>query len=150
MAGWDLDTPREVDMIQGACLLLRREALDQVGLLDEDYFIYSEEVDLCHRLRQRGWKVYWVPQAQVIHYGGQSTRQVAADMFLRLYQGKVLYFRKHHGRLAAQAYKLILLIAALARLLLSPLAWLERPPLRQQHLALADHYRRLVMALPEM
>ncbi len=150
MAGWDLDTPREVDMIQGACLLLRREALDQVGLLDEDYFIYSEEVDLCHRLRQRGWKVYWVPQAQVIHYGGQSTQQVAADMFLRLYQGKVLYFRKHHGRLAVQAYKLILLIAALARLSLSPLAWLERPPLRQQHLARADHYRRLVMALPEM
>lgn len=147
-AGWDPNTPREVDVVQGACLILRREALDQVGLLDEDYFIYSEEVDLCHRLRQHGWKVCWVPQATVMHYGGQSTQQVAAEMFLRLYQGKLLYFRKHHGWLAAQVYKLILLAAALTRLLLSPLALLERPPQRQQHLVLAGHYRRLVRALP--
>jgi GT2 family glycosyltransferase len=150
MAGWDLNTPREVDMVPGACLILSRDALDQVGLLDEDYFIYSEEVDLCYRLRRAGWRLYWLPQAVVIHYGGQSTRQMAAAMFLRLYQGKVLYFRKHHGRLAAQLYKLILLIAALARLLLSPLVWLVRPPQRHQHLALASHYRRLVRALPGM
>jgi len=148
MAGWDLNTPREVNVVQGACLILRREALDQVGWLDEDYFIYSEEVDLCHRLRQHGWQVYWVPQAVVVHYGGQSTRQMAAAMFLCLYQGKIIYFRKHHGWLAAQVYKLILLAAALTRLLLSPLAWLERPPQRQQHLALVGHYRRLVMMLP--
>jgi N-acetylglucosaminyl-diphospho-decaprenol L-rhamnosyltransferase len=150
MAGWDLNTPREVDMVPGACLILSRDALDQVGLLDEDYFIYSEEVDLCYRLRQAGWRLYWLPQAVVIHYGGQSTRQMAAAMFLHLYQGKVLYFRKHHGQPAAQLYKLILLIAALARLLLSPLAWLVRPPQRHQHLALASHYRRLVRALPGM
>jgi N-acetylglucosaminyl-diphospho-decaprenol L-rhamnosyltransferase len=124
--------------------------LDQVGLLDKDYFIYSEEVDLCYRLRRAGWRLYWLPQAVVIHYGGQSTRQMAAAMFLLLYQGKVLYFRKHHGQPAVQLYKLILLVAALARLLLSPLAWLERPPQRHQHLALAGHYRRLVRALPEM
>ncbi len=148
MARWDLAMPREVDVVQGACMILRREALDQVGLLDEDYFIYSEEVDLCHRLRRHGWKVYWVPQAVVVHHGGQSTQQVAAEMFLRLYQGKVLYFRKHHGCLVAQVYKLILLAAALGRLLVSPLAWLERPRRRQQHLMLAGHYRRLMRALP--
>jgi len=147
MASWDLETAREVDVVQGACLILRREALDQVGWLDEDYFIYSEEVDLCHRLRQHGWSVYWVPQAVVMHYGGQSTQQVATEMFLRLYQSKLLYFRKHHGWLATEVYKLILLAAALTRLLLSPLAWLERPPQRQRHLVLAGHYRRLVRAL---
>jgi hypothetical protein len=150
MARWDPDTPKEVDVVQGACVILRREALGQVGCLDEDYFIYSEEVDLCRRLRQRGWKVYWVPQAMVVHYGGQSTRQMAAAMFLCLYQSKILYFRKHHGWSMAQVYKLILLAAALARLVLSPLAWLERPPWRQQHLALAGHYRRLVRSLPRM
>lgn len=150
MAGWDLDAPREVDMVPGSCLMLRREALDQVGVLDEDYFIYSEEVDLCHRLRGHGWEIYWVPQAVVMHYGGQSTQQVAAEMFLRLYQGKVLYFRKHHGWLAAQLYKLILLAAALARLLLIPLAWLQRPPRRQQHLTLAGYYWQLVRILPEI
>lgn len=148
MKRWLLESHREVDIVQGACMILRREALDQVGLLDEDYFIYSEEVDFCHRLRQRDWKVYWVPQAVVVHYGSQSTRQMAAAMFLRLYQGKVLYFRKHYGWLAAQLYKLILLAAALARLLLGPLAWLEHPPQRQRYLALAGHYRRLIRALP--
>jgi len=150
MASWGLDRPREVDVLQGACLILRREALDQVGLLDEDYFIYTEEVDLCQRLRHQGWKAYWLPQAAVVHYGGQSTQQVAAQMFLSLYQTKLLYFRKNHGRRAAQLYKLILLAATLTRLLLSPVAWLERSPQRRRHLILAGHYGRLLLALPKM
>jgi N-acetylglucosaminyl-diphospho-decaprenol L-rhamnosyltransferase len=148
MAAWDRERPREVDVVQGACLMLRREAVYQVGLLDEDYFIYSEEVDLCRRLRQHGWNVHWVPQAIVVHHGGQSTRQVPATMFLRLYQSKILYFRKHQGRLAASLYKLILLAAAVARLMLACWAWLERPPKRQEHLILARYYRRLVTAVP--
>ncbi|MFQ5596281.1 MAG: glycosyltransferase family 2 protein [Anaerolineae bacterium] len=147
MAGWDPETPRPVEVIQGACLLLRRAALEQIGLLDEGYFIYSEEVDLCYRLRRAGWRLYWLPAARVVHYGGQSTQQVAAEMFLRLYRGKLLYFRKNHGRLAAQLYKLILLAAALARLALAPLAWLERSPRRRRHLALAGRYGRLLRAL---
>lgn len=150
MTDWSLDSPRAVDVIQGACLILRRTALDQVGLLDEDYFIYSEEVDLCFRLQKAGWQLHYVPRAKVVHYGGQSTQQVAAEMFLRLYQGKLIFFRKHRGWLAGQAYKLVLLAAAVARLLLSPLAWFESPSHRQQHLTLANNYWRLMMALPRM
>jgi hypothetical protein len=150
MNEWDPSVPRRVDVLQGACLLLRRTALDQVGLFDEDYFMYSEEMDLCYRLGQAGWCLYWAPEAKVIHYGGQSTRQVAMDMFLRLYQSKLLYFRKHHGWLAAQLYKLILAAAAVARLSLSPLAWLERSPRRQRHLTLAGYYLRLLKAFPEL
>jgi hypothetical protein len=71
-------------------------------------------------------------------------------MFLQLYQGKIRYFRKHYGWPAAQAYKLILLAAALARLAISPLAWLEAAPRRQEHLRLAGHYRRLLFTLPGM
>jgi hypothetical protein len=131
-------------------LLLRREALNQVGLLDENYFIYSEEVDLCYRLQKAGWRLYWAPQAEVIHYGGQSTQQVAAEMFMRLYESKLIFIRKHHGWLAGRIYKLILLITALVRLLVSPFAWLERPPRRQLHLTLANRYWQLVRALPGM
>lgn len=147
MADWSMNTPREIDAALGACLILRREALDKVGLLDEDYFIYSEEIDLCYRLRRTGWHIYWVPQAKVTHYGGQSTQQVASEMFVRLYQGKVVYFRKHHGWLYARLYKLILLTTALARLAASPLAWLERAPQRQRHLVLAGCYWRLLGSL---
>lgn len=150
MADWSLETSREVDALLGACLILRREALDRVGLLDEDYFMYSEEIDLCYRLRQGGWRVYWVPVSKVIHYGGQSTQQVGSKMFLHLYKSKVLYFRKHYGRLRAFIYKLILLAASLLRLVISPLAWLERQPRRQQHLALSRNYLWLMVALPGM
>lgn len=150
MTDWDPDKHRAVDTVQGACLILRCEVLGQIGLFDDEYFIYSEEVDLCFRLRQAGWRLYWVPQAQVVHYGGQSTQQVAAEMFLKLYQGKIIFFRKHYGRLAAAAYKLLLSAASLARLAISPLAWLERPPQCQQHLTLSDHYSRLLLKLPGM
>jgi GT2 family glycosyltransferase len=148
MRHWDVQSVREVDVVQGAAMILRRDVLAQIGLMDEGYFMYSEEVDLCDRVREAGWRIYWVPQAQVVHYGGQSTRQAAREMFLRLYEGKLLYFRKRHGRSAARLYKLVLLAAALVRLTLTPLAWLGRSPNRQQYLTLAGYYRQLVLDLP--
>ncbi len=150
MEQWPQDRPREVDTIQGACLIVRREVIDQVGLLDDAYFMYSEEVDWCLRIRRAGWQLYWVPQAQVIHYGGQSTRQVAVTMFLQLYRAKLLYFRKHDGRLAGWLYKLILLAASLLRVLLTPIALLLRPAHHRDHLTLAGRYSRLILALPRM
>ncbi len=148
MKQWSPDTIQEVDVLMGACLILRCETFRQVGFLDEDYFIYSEEVDLCYRVQQAGWRLYWVPQAQIIHYGGQSTQLVAQEMFLRLYQGKIIYFRKHYGRLAVQIYKLILYAASLWRLALTPLIFFEEPSQRQQHLNLSTNYWRLIGALP--
>ncbi len=150
MKSWNLDEPREVEVVQGASLMLRREALDQVGVLDEDYFMYTEEVDLCDRLSKADWHLYWVPKSQIVHYGGQSTQQVAEEMFLSLYQTKLLYFRKNHGRSAALVYKMILLIVSLARIVLSPLALLKKPPERDKYLILAGHYLCLFKKLPGM
>jgi GT2 family glycosyltransferase len=150
MRQWNVSTPRKVDVLQGACLLLRRAALDELGLFDEDYFMYSEEVDLCQRLRRAGWSLYWMPQAKVMHYGGQSTQQAAAEMFLHLYRSKLLYFRKHHSRLTALAYKLTLAAAALARVSLSPLAWLVRRRQRQRDLILVSRYLHLLRMLPQL
>ena len=150
MQDWDVSVPREVESTLGACLLVQRSVLAQIGLLDEDYFMYSEEIDLCVRARKAGWQIWWVPQAQVIHYGGQSTRQVAVTMFLTLYEGKVKYFRKHLGRAKTQLYKSVLMGATLARLSLSPVVLLERDERRQRHLHLARAYGRLLSALPRM
>jgi GT2 family glycosyltransferase len=147
---WETDRAQVVDMLIGACLLLRTDVLDQIGLLDEDFFMYSEEVDLCYRVQRAGWHLFWVPQANVVHFGGQSTQQVPTEMFLNLYQGKINYFRKHDGWLAAQLYKLILVIASLIRLVLAPFTIFERSSVRQKHLTLVDRYRRLVLALPRM
>lgn len=147
---WETNQPQEVDVLGGACLLLRKEVLEQVGFLDEDYFIYSEEVDLCYRIQRAGWRIYWVPQAEVVHFGGQSTQQVPTEMFLNLYHSNIKYFRKHYGWSAAQLYKLILGIAALSRLILAPFVIFEHSSRRQKHLTLVDRYWRLILALHRM
>jgi hypothetical protein len=150
MAQWSSDQPRAVDAVLGACLIVRQATLDQVGALDPAYFMYSEEIDLCYRIRRAGWRIYWVPQAKIVHYGGQSTRQVAASMFIQLYRSKVLFFRKNQGRWAAVVYKLVLLAVTIPRLVLTPLAWLEPREKREPHLTLANHYWSLLWALPSL
>lgn len=148
MNRWSLNQAREVDILKGACLLIRRKALNELGLLDEGYFMYSEEYDFCTRLTQSGWHLYWIPNAEVIHFGGQSTQQVAEEMFLRLYEGKIMYFRKHQSNLSGVVYKFILCLAALARLVLTPLTIFEQPTKRRHHLDLSHNYRQLLISLP--
>jgi GT2 family glycosyltransferase len=150
MSRWQTDAARPVGVLKGACMILRREALNQAGLMDEDYFMYTEEVDLCYRFHQSGWPLYWVPQAKVVHFGGQSIEQVPDEMFLLLYKTKIIYFRKHYGGLASLAFKLVILAAILPRVLLGSLAWLKRAEAREQYLRLARNYQRLLAALPGM
>ena len=145
---WQARQPLTVDMAQGACLMLRREALRKVGRLDERFFMYTEEVDLCLRLRNAGWRIHWVPSAVVTHYGGQSTSQSSEAMFLELYRSKILFFRKHYGRAAAAIYKGILTAASLTRLALTPVAALVDRSKSARTAALAGNYLRLIRAMP--
>jgi GT2 family glycosyltransferase len=130
--------------------VLRRRALDEVGLLDEDYFMYTEEVDLCFRLRRAGWEIFWLPAAKVLHWGGQSTRQWRAEMFLRLYESKVIFFRKRHGRLAALAYKLILALAAVPRVVVGGLRPRRGSATGSSFQDLAPDYLLLLKSLPSL
>jgi hypothetical protein len=150
MHTWDTSQPREVDVLQGAALALRKNILDEIGYLDADYFMFSEEVDLCWRIQRAGWSLHWVPASRVVHYGGQSTQQVAEKMFLQLYLGKLKYFRKHYGPGAGIVYKMILLLASVARLLATPLAFFQKPAQRERNFLLAHYYQRLLWALPRM
>ncbi len=150
MHTWDKQSPREVDVIQGAALLLRKSVLDKIGSLDSSYFMYSEEVDLCVRIQKAGWRLYWAPASQVVHYGGQSTNQVAGEMFEHLYSSKVLFFRKHYGQLSAEMYKFILLITILPRILLTPLARLQTAEKQQRSQQMGRRYRQLLKTLPKM
>lgn len=150
MSAWDPACTREVDSIQGACMLIRKTALDQVGLFDSSYFMYTEEIDLCYRLHQGGWSLFWVPESKVVHFGGQSTRKAASKMFLSLYQTKVQFFRKHYGKLAAILYKLILFFASLVRIILSPLVLFQKGPLQERNRYLSTRYMELIVALGRM
>jgi GT2 family glycosyltransferase len=146
-AHWNPNEVREVDVLQGASLILRKEVLDQVGLFDEDYFMYTEEVDLCFRVKNAGWHLFWVPQSEVIHYGGQSTQQAATEMFISLYQTKLLFFKKHYSWFDVQLYKLVLSIASIVRLLLTPFALVMLHVDREKQLTLAKNYQRLLQDL---
>ncbi|NIV29348.1 MAG: glycosyltransferase [Anaerolineae bacterium] len=145
-ADWDPQISRLVDVIIGACLLLRRTALEQVGLLDENYFMYTEEVDLCYRLAQAGWELWWVPQASVTHHGGASSKQVAEEMYIQLYRSKVRFYRKFGGGFRVTRYKFLLRIAYMARLAIAALGARFSTSLRAQ----AHLFRRLLAELPEM
>jgi GT2 family glycosyltransferase len=142
--------PRRVEVIAGACFLLRQEAVATTGLFDEEYFIYSEEIDLCDRLQERGWELHWVPEAVVSHLGGQSTRQVADRMFVELYRSKVKFFRKRRGRLSAWLYKVVLLQAGLVRYGLGKLMTVLPLRRRNEWIEAGRQYGLLLGELPSL
>ena len=94
--------PREVDYVEGACLLARRQAIDAVGGMDEGYFMYSEEVDWCMAMRKAGWQVWYQPDAEIIHHGGASSRNRRPEREADLYRSRVRFFRKWYGAAAAR------------------------------------------------
>ncbi|MBM4467019.1 MAG: glycosyltransferase family 2 protein, partial [Chloroflexi bacterium] len=96
------DEIQEVDWVTGACLLARRKTVEEVGLLDEGFFMYSEELDWCRRAKERGWKVVYLPTARVIHHGAQSSEQVKSFQHIQFQRSKIRYFRKHHGSWQAE------------------------------------------------
>lgn len=105
MADVPPDQAQDVDWLNGAALLLRSEALAAVGGFDERFFMYSEEIDLCRRLRAAGGVVHFTPAAEVIHHEGRSSEQVVAARHLRFVRSRVRYFRKHRGRAAAASVR---------------------------------------------
>jgi GT2 family glycosyltransferase len=98
LSAWPLEKTGEVDQLGGSCLLLRRRALDVVGLLDERFFVYFEEVDLCRRLWNAGWRVRYVYEATIVHVGGQSSKTDRASSLRYRYRSLFGFYRKHHSR----------------------------------------------------
>ena len=92
------EAPFAIDHPLGACILARPEVFEQVGLLDERFFMYAEEVDWCYRARQAGWAIWQVPRARVTHVGGAATSQFRSRMLIALYQSRLRFFRKHYSR----------------------------------------------------
>ena len=105
----DVGGTEYVDWVVGAALMVRRSALDQVGGFDEGFFMYSEEVDWCRRAADTGWRMAYLPAAQVIHYEGKSSEQVVSARHIRFQTSRVRYFRKHRGLAAAEMLRVCLL-----------------------------------------
>lgn len=98
MTGISDDEACETDWVSGAALLTRRETIEQVGLFDEDYFIYAEDVDWCYRMKQAGWRVVYFPSAHILHHIGRATRKIAFRMTYERHRSMWLFYRKHYSR----------------------------------------------------
>jgi N-acetylglucosaminyl-diphospho-decaprenol L-rhamnosyltransferase len=127
---------QDVDWVVGAALVVRREVLAQVGGFDEGYFMYSEELDLCRRIKEAGWQIVYLPTAQIIHHEGKSSEQVVAARHIRFQTSKVRYFRKFHGPSQAEALRVFILASFAVEWLLEACKWLlgSRRPLRRERM----------------
>jgi GT2 family glycosyltransferase len=105
---FDHDTVYEAEFVMGACMFVRRDAVDDVGPADESFFLFSEETDWCYRFRQAGWKVLFYPGAEVVHVGGASH---GGRMFKENVRGHLHFLAKHHGGREAERARQLLLWA---------------------------------------
>ena len=108
-----------IDFPLGACIVVRRSAADVAGLLDEGYFMYSEEVDWCRRIRGAGWAIWCLPTAEVVHYGGQSTGQQPGRMFVELHRSRSRYYRRHHRPAFRRVAQLLTRLGVLKEVLIA-------------------------------
>jgi len=118
------DVIQDVDWITGAAMFARGEVIDEVGLMDEGFFMYSEELDWCRRFREAGWRVVYLPTAQVVHHVGKSSEQVVAARHIHFQTSKVRYFRKYHGALAAEILRWYLLASYACQIVVEGAKWL--------------------------
>jgi len=89
--------PFPIDHPLGAALMVRRAVIDEVGLLDESFFMYCEEIDWCLRIKEAGWRILCVPRAEIVHHVGQSTRQFRDEMYVELHRSRYRLYQKHYG-----------------------------------------------------
>lgn len=109
-------TVREVNWISSASIVVRRTAIEKIGLIDEEYFIYSDETDWQYRLWRAGWKIYYLPNVTTVHYGGGSF-QPGGRRYTLVYRGRMLFARKHYGFLYSLMQRMLFGAAAVARTL---------------------------------
>lgn len=117
MTWWERNDIREVDVVTGCFMLVRREAIKQVGMMDERFFMYAEETDWCYQFKHAGWKVMFAPVGEIIHFSGQSTRQIQGDMLVQQRISILQFIRKHQGN---PKYRLACFLVAFSSMIRIP------------------------------
>jgi hypothetical protein len=136
----------DVDWVQGCALVARRDVYAQIGPLDPGYVMYSEELDWCRRAKSAGWRVVYVGDARITHYGGKSSEQVQAHRHIYFQQSKIRYFRKFHGPAAAFALRVFLLLSYMVQIVQESVKALigHKRPMRRARIAT---YLQVIRAL---
>jgi GT2 family glycosyltransferase len=133
LAYWPQDSQRPVDILTGCFWLIRREALAQVGLLDENFFMYGEDMDWSKRFWSSGWQVVFVPSSEAIHYGGASSSNSPVRFYIERQRADLQYWKKHHSDLAVLCYFLISCLHLALRAIGYSIAALLKKPARQTY-----------------
>jgi len=115
MKDFDFDRQTEVDQLIGAAMMVRRSVIDEVGGMDERFFMYYEEVDLCYRIKQAGWGVVFLPDAVITHLSGRSAKQIRLKRRLMMLKSMMAFFRKHRNRYAVAVFAVVFKCAVIAR-----------------------------------
>lgn len=110
MTCWDHKSSSYVECLSGACMLVNKKAIDDVGLMEENQFMYGDEIDWCTRLLKDGWKIYYYADVSIIHYGGESSKQLKFLMTMEDEKARIYYYKKHRGGFYAFLYGLLVLI----------------------------------------
>lgn len=115
---WPHDSVRYVDFVTGAAIMVRRLAIESIGLLDERFFLYAEESDWCLRMWRSGWKVAFTPLGTIVHYGGQSSVAMKDRQFCEFNRSHVKFFRKHYGLAGAAVQRAAMILGSVLRLVI--------------------------------
>lgn len=115
----DPEKIHSIEILSGAFMMLRRSALDEVGLLDEDFFMYGEDIDMSYRLLNAGYKNIYYPETTIIHYKGESTKKGSLNYVLTFYNAMIKFARKHFSKKMAKSYAAIINLAVYLRALLA-------------------------------
>ncbi len=103
----DCSKQMDVDQVMGAALMTRKSVIEQVGPMDEEFFMYYEEVDLCYRIKKAGWRIVYVPESEVTHLGGRSAGQIPAGKRIMAMTSLLIFFKKHRGKFATGLFACI-------------------------------------------
>ncbi len=115
MYDFNNDKQRDVDQVMGAALMVRRSVTEQVGVMDERFFMYYEEVDLCYRIKQAGWRIVHIPEAVITHIGGGSSGQIPVSKRIMAMTSLLKFFRKHRGKFATRLFSCVFKPAVILR-----------------------------------
>ncbi|MDP4280964.1 MAG: glycosyltransferase [Bacteroidota bacterium] len=115
----DKDKIHEVDVLAGAFMMLRKKMLDTIGLLDESFFMYGEDIDLSYRITKAGYKNYYFPETRIIHYKGESTKKSSVNYVFVFYNAMVIFAKKHYSQKNARSFSLLINIAIYLRAFIS-------------------------------
>ena len=123
MTYWDHRSSRDVEVISGACMVVRRRTVSEVGLMDENQFMYADDIDWCKRIMDARWRIYYCSEAAILHYGGESSKQARTLSNLAAVKSTWYYYRKHSGKAYAYLYAVQIAAFSACKYALAMLPW---------------------------